>query len=124
MGFFHRFCAGSTNPHGLHERIGTACHFSLLGRGPVIVSEEVKEPVGEQKGHFIDDGAIVLTGLTGRGGQGDHDIPEEPGRSRGLRPVAHGKGENVGGFVDLAIAPVEVLDRRVVAQKDRQLGVL
>jgi hypothetical protein len=52
-----------------HQILRPSRHFVLLASGSVIVAEEMEQAMGEQKRHFLDDWAIALCGLAGRGGQ-------------------------------------------------------
>lgn len=89
----------------------------------MVVTEQVQQPVGEQKSHFLDDRAIALRGLAGRRGHRDHDVAEQPRVPRGSRSLPHWKGEDIGRFVLPSVSTIEVANGRVVAEQDRKLGV-
>jgi hypothetical protein len=85
----------------------------------MVVTEKMKQPMSQQKRHFLDDWAIVLRRLAGRSRQRDDHIAKQARVSRRAGALLHREGKYVRRLVLLSVAAVEFADCPVVAKQDR-----
>ncbi len=97
--------AGSRN-----KTLRLRTHRTVLGPAAMVPSEEVKESVREELGHLHVQGDPFLAGLPACGGNADYDVPKKRACSLAEFAFSHPEGEDIGGFVFLAIESIELLD--------------
>ncbi len=88
----------------------------------VIVAEQMQDPVDQQARHLLFETVAEALGLTSRGVETDHHVPEHPRRDRLALPFELREGDDVGRMVLAPPLAVERVDRGVVREEDRQLS--
>ena len=101
-------------------------HHTLFLGLDVVVAEQVKDAVSEQKKHFFFRAVAGNTGLLRGDGGADDDVPEEA--LGGELPFAsfakfgHGEAHDVGGPLEVHPFLVEFTHGLLVHKRDRQFG--
>ena len=106
-----------------HQARDEGVHRSFLRVGPVVVTHEMQEAVGEEVGHLVDEPAPSFASLTRGRIERHDDVAEQPRTSIGLGRGRRSEREHVGGFRFSAMFPIEELDGRIVGEKHTELGV-
>lgn len=89
----------------------------------MIITEEVKNPVQQQKVKFADKGYSGVRGIPGRRRRRDHHIAEKEPFATDYFPFLLRKGDDIGRFVALQIVAINLTDASVANDEDRELGV-
>ncbi len=109
--------------------------FLVLG---VVPTEEVQDPVDDEQRHLVVEGHFVFEGVARRDGRTEHDVADELGNlgqggftGPAPAPVGHtagglgftvdGKAQDVGGALLPHELLVEVGDRGLVSEDQRDL---
>lgn len=105
-------------------------HPARFGRGPfMVVAEQVKHPVDQQRTQPGRDFDIQLARLAGGGFDRNHDIAERDrrlGRARRRREgvwTELGKRQNVGSAILAAKVSIQTADRAVGHETQRKFGL-
>ena len=85
-----------------------------LDRIAIVVADQVQHAMSHQQIELGRQRQCEPARLTPRGLGGDHDLADEPTRSRRLER----KRQNVGSTVDATVHAVEMLDRRIIHDED------
>ena len=88
----------------------------------MVEADEMQETVREQKSDLGRGRVLSLAGLPSCGVERDHDVPEEIAGELAAFAFAHREREDVGRTILAAVIAVELVDRRVVADEQRDLG--
>lgn len=89
----------------------------------MIETEQVQEPMRKQHRYLIPQRALPLGGLASRSFKRDDDISQHMGLPRDDAGLARGECQDVGGLVFAAMVAIETVNRRVVAEQDRELRI-
>lgn len=89
----------------------------------MIVAEEVKNAVQQQKIEFTGKGHSGLRGIPGRRRCRDHHITQKEHASADLLPFLLRKGDDIGRLVALQIVAIDLTNAPVANDEDREFGV-
>lgn len=89
----------------------------------MVVAEEVKNAVQQQKVKFADKRYSGVRGIPGRCRRRDHHIAEEETAPADRLPFLLGKGDDISRFVALQIVAIDLTNTPVADDEDRQLSV-
>lgn len=89
----------------------------------MVVAEEVKNAVQQQKVKFADERHSGVRGITGGCCRRDHDIAEKEPASTDCLPFLLGKGDNISRFIALQIVAIDLTNAPVPDDENRQLSV-
>ena len=89
----------------------------------VFVSQKVKNTVGQEQSDHSPFAETETLGLALGRLYGNDQVTQETGVEPGELSFLHGEGDDIGGFVPVEVAPVQVLNLGISDKEDAEFSV-